>query len=101
MRARVTLVSSVSLLGLLFSTSANCQNRSRAMKTIVTLQTGWQFREASKTDWHPATTFGCQIRDTDSEITSRFREGATLCFLFSVQGARDQDREIWRAATST
>ena len=32
-------------------------------KTIMSIDTGWQFREAGKTDWHRATVPGCVHTD--------------------------------------
>jgi beta-mannosidase len=32
-------------------------------KTVMSIHTGWQFREAGKTDWHSATVPGCVHTD--------------------------------------
>lgn len=36
---------------------------SRAGKTVMKIDAGWQFREAGKTDWHKATVPGCVHTD--------------------------------------
>lgn len=41
----------------------NGQPASNSGKTVMTIDAGWQFREAGKTDWHTATVPGCVHTD--------------------------------------
>ncbi|HZN07084.1 MAG TPA: glycoside hydrolase family 2 protein [Pyrinomonadaceae bacterium] len=51
------------LLPLVTANSQPARAVSRSGKTVMQIHTGWQFREAGKTDWHNASVPGCVHTD--------------------------------------
>ena len=48
---------------LIFTVNTFAQTAGKGSRATVSLNTGWQFREAGKTDWHTATVPGCVHTD--------------------------------------
>ncbi len=51
------------ILSLIFLFAAIAFSQNAAARTQISLNTGWQFREANKTEWKPATVPGCVHTD--------------------------------------
>jgi len=60
-RALLLIAASFLLVGNVFAQSS--QPTGKATKMTVSLNTGWQFHEAGKNDWHSATVPGCVHTD--------------------------------------